>query len=72
MYALDHFNTGYQWQFSWRAADFFIGRFLFPSFAAQRENPVFKQDAEQDVARNLVGNILPSEPELEHCLSIIF
>lgn len=50
----------------------FYGMLLFPSFAAQRENLIFKQDAEQVFAHNSVGNILPFEPELKHCLSIMF
>lgn len=49
----------------------FTGRLLFPSFVGQRENMIFKQDAEQNVAHNSVSNTLLSEPELEYCLSTL-
>lgn len=50
----------------------FARRFLFPSFAVQRENTIFKKVVEQNAAHNSVSNTLPSEPELEYCLSTLF
>lgn len=73
--SLNLLNTGYQGQFSWHVDiyvdTFFIGSLHSP-FVVQRENPFFKQDAEQDGGHNSVGNILSSEPELEQCLSTMF
>lgn len=73
--SLNLLNTGYQGQFSWHVDiyvdTFFIGSLHSP-FVVQRENPFFKQDAEQDGGHNSVGNILSPEPELEQCLSTMF